>query len=282
VRLRLRGRRPLTRPPLGAGPARRYGPRVRRRVLVAFAALALAACHRSGEPAPASREITVAAAASLRGVLPELGRAYEAGHPGARVAATYGASGDLKKQVEGGAPLDAVLFAAGRPVDELAAAGHVDPSSRRVVATNRLVLIGPKGGKPVTFATPDTLPPGEHLAIGDPGAVPAGEYARAWLTALGKWQALQGRLVLGGDVAAVLAYARRGEVAAAVVYRTEVRGVPDVVVLDEAQGPGAPRPEVVGAVVKGARGAGEAGAFLAFAGSAEGQRILADFGFGPP
>jgi molybdate transport system substrate-binding protein len=87
---------------------------------------------------------------------------------------------------------------------------------------------------------------------------------------------------MGGDVAAVLAYARRGEVAAAVVYRTEVRGVPDVVVLDEARGPSAPCPEVVGAVVRGARAAGEATAFLAFVRSPEGQKILADFGFGPP
>ncbi len=136
----------------------------------------------------------------------------------------------------------------------------------------------------MTFATLDTLAPGEHVAVGDPGAVPAGEYARTWLRSLGKWDALQrdGRLLFGGDVAAVLAYARRGEVPAAIVYRTEVRGVDDVVVLDEARGPGAPRPEVVGAVVRAARGAGEAGAFLAFAGSAEGQRVLADFGFGPP
>jgi molybdate transport system substrate-binding protein len=88
--------------------------------------------------------------------------------------------------------------------------------------------------------------------------------------------------VLGGDVSQVLAYARRGEVAAAIVYKTEVRGVADVVVLDEAKGPLAPRPEVVGAVVRGARGAEQAAAFLGFMVSPEGQRILSEFGFGPP
>ena len=243
-----------------------------------LAALVLSGCAR---PAPAG-EVTVAAAASLRAVLPELARAYQARRPGVRVVASYGASGDLKKQVEGGAPVDAVLFAAAQPVDDLVAGGLVEPASWRVVASNALILIGPRGGRPLTFATLDALPPGEHVAIGDPGAVPAGAYAKTWLGAIGKWQALQGRLVLGGDVAAVLAYARRGEVAAAVVYRTEVRGVDDVVVLDEARGPGVPRPEVVGAVVRGSRAAGEAGGFLAFVGAPEGQRILADFGFGPP
>jgi molybdate transport system substrate-binding protein len=264
------------------------------RLAVALA-LALGGCDR---PAPAG-EVTVAAAASLRAVLPELVRAYQArravtmggdppARPVARVAVTYGASGSLKKQVEGGAPVDAVIFAAARPVDELAAAGRVDAASRRVLASNVLVLVGPRakplGARPPTFATLDTLPPGERVAIGDPGAVPAGEYARTWLTSLGIWEALQGRLVLGGDVAAVLTYARRGEVAAAIVYRTEVRGVDDVVILDEARGPMAPRPEVVGAVTvtPGGRSAAEAGAFLAFVAAPEGQRILADFGFGPP
>jgi molybdate transport system substrate-binding protein len=134
----------------------------------------------------------------------------------------------------------------------------------------------------LTFATLDTLPPGERVAIGDPSSVPAGEYARAWLSSLGTWEALQGHLVLGGDVAAVLTYARRGEVLAAVVYRTEVRGIDDVVILDEARGPSAPRPEVVGAVVSEGKNAAEAGAFLGFVAAPEGQRILADFGFGPP
>lgn len=247
----------------------------RRRWLAACATLALAACSK-GAP---SREITIAAAASLRGVLPELARAYEASHPGVRIAATYGASGDLRKQVEGGAPIDAVLFASAQPVDALVAAHRVDPATRRVVATNQLVLIGPKSARQISFATLDTLPPGEVVAIGDPGAVPAGQYARDYLTALGKWPALAGRLVLGGDVAAVLAYARRGEVAAAIVYRTEIRGIADVVVLDEAKGPSAPRPEVVAGVVSGA---GEARDFVGFVASPPGQKILADFGFGAP
>jgi molybdate transport system substrate-binding protein len=250
------------------------------RALGLLAALLLAAACTKSAPPPA--EAMLAAAASLRGVLPELAKAYEAGHPGERVAATYGASGDLKKQVQGGAPVSAVVFASDAPVDQLVAEGRADGATRAVLATNAIVLIGPRGGAKVTFATIDALPAGEKVAIGDPGAVPAGAYARDYLQKLGKWRALEGRLVLGGDVAAVLAYARRGEVAAAVVYRTEARGIADVTVLDEARGPDAPRPVVVAAVVKGAEGAGEARRFLAFAASAEGQKIFADFGFGPP
>ncbi len=232
-----------------------------------------AAC---GKANGSGAELTIAAAASLRGVLPELAKAYEAKHPGVAIKATFGASGDLQKQVEGGAPIDLVMFASRKPVEALARAQRA--TGERVVATNTLVLIGPKGGRPVTFATIDALPASEKIAVGDPGAVPAGQYARDYLMALGKWEALRGRLVLGGDVSAVLAYARRGEVAAAIVYRTEVRGIADVVVLDEASGPLAPRPEVVAGPVAG----GEKNDFVSFAASPEGQRIFAEFGFGPP
>lgn len=230
---------------------------------------------------PSATQVTLAVAASLRHVMPDLAKVYVEKHPAVRVSATYGASGDLRKQVEGGAPLDAVIFASGKPVDDLIQAGRVEAASRRVLATNRLVLIGPRGGRPVTFETLETLPDKEKIAIGDPGAVPAGQYAREYLQKLGKWSALQGRTVLGGDVSAVLAYARRGEVAAAIVYKTEVRGINDVVILDEAP-INAPRIEIVGAVVSGASAAKEAGAFVTFVTSPEGQAILADHGFGPP
>src|SRR6185437_12083680 len=91
------------------GAAGEIAPMDRRRFAQAVAALALAGCERD-KPHPG--EVTLAAAASLRFVLPVLSRAFEAGNavpgvdppppmarPTTRVVATYGASGDLKKQV---------------------------------------------------------------------------------------------------------------------------------------------------------------------------------------
>ena len=229
---------------------------------------------------PARPDSTVAVAASLRTVMPEVLREFQA-RGGGPVALTYGASGDLRKQVEGGAPIDAVIFASGKPVDALQRAGLLEAETRATVASNRLVLIGPKGSAPVTFATLDRLPAGERLAIGDPGAVPAGQYAVEALERLGKWEAMDGRLVYGGDVAGVLAYARRGEVAAAIVYATEARSIPDIVVHDEASGAWSPRAEVVAAATKRS-GGGTGRALVKFLASAEGQAILRRHGFGPP
>jgi molybdate transport system substrate-binding protein len=124
-------------------------------------------------------------------------------------------------------------------------------------------------------------PAGEKIAIGDPKSVPAGAYAKQAFEALGSWSALEDRFALCQDVAQVLAWVRRAEVSAGVVYATETIGVDDIVILDEAAGDWAPRPEVVVGVVSGARQAEVAGAFFDFLRSARGRAILARHGFTP-
>lgn len=233
--------------------------------------------------APADeRPLAVGAAMSLRNVMPLVMDAFRAGDNGAPLQANYGASGALRQQVEGGAPIDVVVFADAATVEALLKSGHGVASTRRVVATNALVLIGPKNAQPLTFATIDSVPAGEMIAIGEPGAVPAGRYAKEAFEKLGKWDKLAGRLVFGGDVGAVLNYARRGEVAAAVVYRTEIRGIDDVVVLDQASGDWAPKAQVVAVTVKDSANATRAAAFVEFLGSAKAQQLFRDHGFGPP
>jgi molybdate transport system substrate-binding protein len=236
----------------------------------------VAGCTRDSS----ERASTLAAAASLRIVLPSLLEAFERAVPGGgAVDVSYGPSGGLEKQVTGGAPIDAVLFASGSPVSRLIDEGLVDPESRRLVATNRLVLIAKSGaGAPYTFDTLGSLPDGDKLAIGEPGAVPAGAYAKEALLALGQWDQVEDNLVYAGDVAMVLAYARRGEVAAAIVYATDARGVDDIDVLGEARGAWAPRAEVVIGMVRG--GSPRARAFLAFLETEEARKILLDHGFG--
>lgn len=249
------------------------------RVFASLALLSLSSSCRSSDASES--EVTIAAAASMRGSMPDLVRRFETKHPTVRVSVTYGASGDLKKQVEGGAPIDGVVFAARAPVTKLVEDELVDAASVKVIAHNALVLVGPKGKPGLTFSTLDALPEGEKLAIGEPGAVPAGQYAKTALENLGLWDKLKGKVVYGGDVGAVLAYARRGEVAAAIVYSTEARGIEDIVVLDTAKGEWAPRPEVVSGVVRVGKHAALASDFLGFLSGEEGQSTLASYGFAP-
>jgi molybdate transport system substrate-binding protein len=203
---------------------------------------------------------------------------------------TFGASGDLAQLVSAGAPIDAVVFAGGAPVDDLIRRGLVEAPSREVIATNQLVLIGPKEDRGraaspesrVTFATLVELPADAKIAVGDPRSVPAGQYAKTALEHLHEWDALEGRLVYASDVSAALIYARRGEVAVAIVYATELHGVSDVDVLDRLAAGLAPRPEVVAGLASGSRVKEAASGFLGYLAGAEARGALAAYGFGPP
>jgi len=244
------------------------------RLLLVMLLLVSAGCAPSPE-AEAPDPPTIAAAASLRNVMPDLVAAW-----GDRATVTYGGSGTLRRQVEAGAPIDVVVFAAAAPVDALIEKHLADAASREVLASNELVLVGPRDqASELTWATLGDLPADAKLAVGEPAAVPAGDYAKQALEGLGSWDGLKDRVVFAGDVAMVLAYARRGEVAAAAVYATDVAGVEDLSVLDRATWEGAPRPEVVAASVSSSdRGR----AFLTFLATPAARAVFQKHGFGPP
>ena len=244
-------------------------------------AISLAGCSESSASRSGDTPPLFAAAASLRHVMPEAAAAFR-GSGGSHVDFTFGATGDLVRQVEAGSPVDGVILAAAAPVDRLVADGLVRRETRRLIATNELVLIGRRGAPKLTFETLASLPAGERVAIGEPGAVPAGAYAKQALEALGNWDAVHPHLVFGGDVAGVLAFARRGEVAAAVVYRSEMTAIHDVILLDTADGPWAPQPEVVAGLTGAGDNAAAAAAFLAFLESDAGRALLRARGFGLP
>ena len=244
------------------------------RILCGVLALLLGACVGGASTSDAPTA-TVAAAASLRTVMPALLEAW-----GSHATVTYGASGTLRRQVESGAPIDVVVFASATPVDDLIANGLAAASSRTRVATNELVLIRPAAlDTDLTWRTLGSLPEGEKLAIGEPAAVPAGRYTKEALQGLGSWDALQDRIVFGGDVAMVLAYARRGEVATAAVYATDAQGLDDVVVLDRAGWDGAPLPEVVAAATSETA---SGRSFLAFLDTPSARTVFKAHGFGAP
>jgi molybdate transport system substrate-binding protein len=256
--------------------------RMTKRLLVATLAVGSTLAPGARAAADAERPILFAAAASLRSVLPDLIAAFQddSGRPAIRVS--YGASDALRAQVEAGAPVDAVLFAAPQDVDELVEKGLAERATRRVIATNTLVLIGPREGTAVTFQTLTALPADARVAIGDPRSVPAGRYAKQALEALGEWDALAPRMVFGSDVTGVLSIVRRGEAVAGFVYETDARGVAEVKVLERAVGPWAPRVELVAAVIAGAANADGARRFLEFVSSPRGRAAFAEHGFGAP
>lgn len=178
-------------------------------------------------PAPAkSGEILVFAAASLTDSLQALGSAFEKSS-GVRIAFSFGASSDLERQIEAGAPANVFFSADTAKMDALEKAGLVAKADRREFLSNVLVVVVPQGST-ARIASARDLAAMPRIALADPAAVPAGVYARRWLTSAGVWDEVSPRVIPTLDVRAALAAVAGGDVPAAVVYATDAaveRGV---------------------------------------------------------
>jgi len=231
-----------------------------------------------------AQELTLSVAVSLKEAVEELGRSFVATRPGVTLRYNFGASGDLQKQIEAGAPVDVFLSAALRQMDELEKQKLIISDTRRAFARNVLTVIKPADSK-VDIAKPADLLEARvaHIAVGHPKTVPAGQYTEESLRALGLWDRLQPKIVFTENVRQALDYVGRGEAEAGFVYTTDAasrgQGVKEAFrPLEDTY-----RPVVYpGAVVAGSKNAALARAFLDLLSSANGRTVLARFGFLPP
>lgn len=174
----------------------------------------------------ANAEITVFAAASLRGVLEEV----NATAPGP-VTVSYASSAALARQIAQGAPADVFLSANTRWVDWLGDQPASNPLQAQDFLGNALVLIGPLDQPEIEITQLPTELEDQFLAMGHDRAVPAGIYAREALSSLGIWADLQGKILQTDNVRAALRLVALGEVPFAVTYVTDAMAEPRVKVL---------------------------------------------------
>ncbi len=185
-----------------------------------FLALLIALLPRGGSAA----ELTLSVAISLKEAVQDIARAFAERHRGAVVRSNLGGSGELRQQIEAGAPVDAFLSAAEDQMDILERQRLILPKTRHTFAHNALTVVTPVASKLKLNKLADLADKAvERIAIGNPKTVPAGMYAAEGLRRLGIWDALQAKLVYAENVRQVLEYAARGEVDAAFVYVTDVR-----------------------------------------------------------
>ncbi len=187
-------------------------------------------------------EITVFAAASLKDALDDWVKVYTtqaADVPaGTRVRISYAGSNALARQIEQGAPAQIFISADQEWMDYLAARKMIVPGTRHDLVRTELVLVAPASSKANVNLTTE---PGANvassmlsalgdgrLAVANPDVVPAGKYAKAALTKLGAWSAVESKLARTENVRAALAFAARGEVPLAIVYRTDALAEPGV------------------------------------------------------
>ncbi|MEQ8664481.1 MAG: molybdate ABC transporter substrate-binding protein [Rhodospirillales bacterium] len=227
--------------------------------------------------------ITVAAASSVTEMVDELGKAFTA-QSGVAVRASFSASSVAARQVMNGAPFDILISANPAWIDAASQAGAIDAESVRTLAGNALVVIaGPRTPLNSNKSVRDVLNIAGvnnwRIAIADPDHVPAGQYALQALRSIGFWDNLKRQMVPLQNVRAVVALVDRGEAAIGLAYATDIRvsmGSREVARFE----PGLHEPILYRAAVAGHAPAPEAAAaFIEFALSSEGQRVVAALGF---
>jgi molybdate transport system substrate-binding protein len=227
-------------------------------------------------------ELTVAAAASLTDAFREIGKAYEARYPGARVLLNLGASGALLQQMAKGAPVDVFAPADQETMDSAVAQGLVAPAGRHDFARNTLVVVTPSDSTLALRALADLRQPAvQRIAVGNPASVPVGRYTRRALQAAGLWNGLQPRVITTQNVRQALDYVARGETDAGFVYGTDAALMRDRVKVALEVPLDAPIAYPIAATAASASPE-DARRFVAFVRAAPAQAILARYGFRAP
>jgi molybdate transport system substrate-binding protein len=254
-----------------------------------------AAAPALASPAPSQQAtITVVAAASLTEAFTELGRQFEASHPGVRVEFGFAPSQQLAQQLAAGAPADVFASASQKYMDAAVASGRVGKSSSQMFVRNRLVVIYPSANPGRLSQLGDLARPNLKLVFAAK-EVPVGQYSLEFLDAVSKDpgfgpafkdNVLKNVVSYEDNVKAVLAKVALGEADAGIVYTSDVTPATAAQVtrldIPDALNVIASYPV---AVIRDSPHPDLARAFVDLLLSPLGQRILAGYGFipaGPP
>ena len=257
-------------------------------LLVLLACLVGASCgddSPTSSPSPTTAspkvtgDVTVLAAASLTDSFKEIGTAFEAANPEAKVTFSFAASSALVTQINQGAPADVFASADTTNMDKLTAASGAGAAATPVTfATNKLQIIVGKGNPKGVTGLADLAKSGLIYVTAAP-EVPIGAYAKQ---VLDKAKVTVTPKSLEADVKSVVNKVTLGEADAGIVYATDVKAAGD-----KAIGVGIPDDlNVVAqypiAVTKASKNAAAATAFVSFVTGTPGQTVLAKYGFTKP
>ena len=248
------------------------------RSLILAAGLVLAA------PALQAADLTIFAAASLKGPLDAAAEAWEA-QSGDQVTISYGGSSALAKQILQGAPADVFLSAAENWMDKLVEAKLVQDGTRRDLFGNTLVLIAhDPAAAPVALEGADlpALLAGGKLAMALVDSVPAGQYGKAALESLGVWAGVEPAVAQAENVRDALKLVALGEAPYGIVYATDAAADDHVTVVGTFPADSHKPIVYPAAIMKNAKNAKGAEAFAEFLKGSQAKEVFKSIGFAIP
>ncbi|MGI8655792.1 MAG: molybdate ABC transporter substrate-binding protein [Pyrinomonadaceae bacterium] len=226
-------------------------------------------------------EIIVAAAANLTDAFASLGESWTK-KTGMRVRFSFGATADLAKQIENGAPFDVFAAADVEHVAELERKNLLTQGTQKLYARGRLVLWVPlnEHHQPAPIRRIEDLKRADaaRIAVAKPDVAPYGRAAVEALRALNVWTLVEPKVVYGQSVTQAKQYAATGNADAAFVPLALVRQEPAerIIAVDERLHQ--PIDQALG-IVRASGKQAAARSFADFVTSEEGQSILRSFGY---
>lgn len=176
-----------------------------------------------------AQPLSIFAAASLTQPITQIAKLFEK-QQNIKVITVFAASSTLARQIARNAPADIYISANQKWMDYLLKENKLQSSSVKTLLENQLVLSAPITStiKPIDNLNTNTfntyLSPhlkDAKLATGNVDHVPLGIYAKQALINLKVWPTIKQQLALTNNARAALAFAEKGAVALALIYKTD-------------------------------------------------------------
>ncbi|MGM0449649.1 MAG: molybdate ABC transporter substrate-binding protein [Pseudomonadota bacterium] len=172
-------------------------------------------------PAFADSPLRVAVASNVADAAEAIVERFEA-ETGHAVTLSTGSTGKQYAQIRHGAPFEVFLAADRRRPRLLAEAGKAVEDSRTTYARGRLVLWSP--GESLVDPEGEVLATDDYayLALANPRLAPYGRAAKQVLEERNLWEALDGRRVMGENIAQTFQFVRTGSAPLGFVARAQL------------------------------------------------------------
>lgn len=235
--------------------------------------------------AASAQEITVAAAADLQFVLPEMAARFEK-QTGSQVKLVFGSSGNFFQQIQNGAPFDIFFSADIDYAKQLESARLAEPGSLSEYAGGKIVLWLPKDSSFDPHRGLDLLlDPGiKKIAIANPQHAPYGRAAVAALQHQGLYDRVKDKLVLGENISQAASFVVAGSADAGIVALSLALApsLKDKGKYVEVPGDNYPAIQQAAVILKSSKQKEVAHKFLTYATSASVSDLWKDYGFVVP
>ncbi len=245
-------------------------------VLIILLVITIAGCSRKNNE---KKELTISVAASLQKPVEKIKTKYESLNKNIKININSGSSGTLKNQIIQGSPVDIYFTADVKFADDLIKEKYINENEKIDLLKNSLVVIKNKNIKTILNSPADLKNIEGKISTGEPETVPAGKYAKEFLTSTGIFKDIESKIIFAKNVSFVKTYVESGEVDFGIVYKsdaTELKNSEIALKIDNTL-----HSDIIYsiAVINKSKNIEEAKKFVDFIKSEESKKIFTDFGF---